>query len=129
LAAASGTHPAGRSTASACTHRPWTQASVAPQRPFSFYHDGEPCPRGCGGRTPETWALDLTARYDFRLAGAELHVRLDVVNLLDNDAVTKVDEVAEVETFAPNPDYLEPRFFQSPRRSVGSGWASSRGGA
>jgi len=90
---------------------PWSQAYEA----FSFYNHGEPCPRGCGGRTPETWALDLTARYDVRIGGADAFVRLDVFNLLDNDAVTKVDEVAELETLAANPDYLEPRFFQPPR--------------
>jgi hypothetical protein len=96
---------------------PWTQASAwAPYNgPFSFYNHGEPCPRGCGGRTPETWALDLTARYDFRFAGAGWYVRLDAFNLLDNAAVTKVEEVAEERTFVTNPDYLEPRFFQAPR--------------
>jgi len=96
---------------------PWTQASAwAPYNgPFSFYNHGEPCPRGCGGRTPETWALDLTARYDFRIGGADCFARLDVFNLLDKDAVTKVDEVAEERTLMPNSDYLEPRFFQSPR--------------
>jgi hypothetical protein len=96
---------------------PWTQASAfAPYNgPFSFYNHGEPCPRGCGSRTPETWALDLTARYDFRVGGADAYARLDVLNLIDNDAVNKVDEVAEVESLAANPDYLEPRFFQAPR--------------
>jgi outer membrane receptor protein involved in Fe transport len=96
---------------------PWTQAYAwAPMNgPFSFYNNGEPCPRGCGGRTPDTWALDLTARYDFRLAGGDCYARLDVFNLFDNDAVTKVDEVAEIETLQPNSDYLEPRFFQAPR--------------
>ncbi len=96
---------------------PWTQAYAwAPGNgPFSFYNNGEPCPRGCGGRTPEIWALDLTARYDFQLGGGSWYARLDVFNVSDNDAVTKVDEVAEERTFAPNPDYLEPRFFQAPR--------------
>jgi hypothetical protein len=96
---------------------PWTQASAwAPYNgPFSFYNNGEPCPRGCAGRTPSTWAVDLTARYDFRVGGGDCFARLDVFNLLDSDAVTKVDEVAEQRTFQPNRDYLEPRFFQAPR--------------
>lgn len=96
---------------------PWTQASAwAPYNgPFSFYNNGEACPRGCGGRTPETWALDLTARYDFRVVGADTYVRLDVFNLLDNDGITKVEEVVEERTLVANPDYLEPRFFQAPR--------------
>jgi hypothetical protein len=96
---------------------PWTQVSaLAPMNgPYAFYNGGLPCPRGCGGRTPNTWSLDLTARYDFQAAGAGWHARLDVFNVLDNDDVTKVDEVAEDETFQPNPDYLRPRFFQAPR--------------
>jgi hypothetical protein len=83
--------------------------------PYSFYNDGEPCPRGCGGRTPSTWTVDLAIRYDLRAAGADWYARLDVFNMLDNDAVTKVDEVAEERTLQPNPDYLRPRFFQAPR--------------
>ena len=64
---------------------------------------------------PKSGPSSFTARYDFRIGGADCFARLDVFNLLDNDGVTKVEEVAEERTFLSNPDYLEPRFFQAPR--------------
>jgi hypothetical protein len=97
---------------------PWTQAwsKDGPLNgPYSFYNTGEACPRGCGGTTPGTWALDLSARYDFAALGVAWYARLDVFNVFDNDEVVQIEDVAEDEYFVPNPNYLEPRFFQPPR--------------
>ena len=96
---------------------PWTQAwATGPMNgPFSFYNDGEPCPRGCGGTIPDTWALDMSARYELRAAGGDWYARLDVFNLFDNQGVVQVEDVAEDEHFLANPNYLEVRYYQPPR--------------
>jgi outer membrane receptor protein involved in Fe transport len=83
---------------------------------YSFCNGGEPCPRGCGGRTDDVWNLDLMLRYDIEAAGQHWNLRLDVFNLFANQAVTQVDDRAELSGVErPNPSYMQPRYFQSPR--------------
>jgi hypothetical protein len=43
------------------------------------------------------------------------YAHLDVFNVFDNDEVVQIEDVAEDAYFVPNPNYLEPRFFQPPR--------------
>lgn len=90
---------------------PWAQWYGAK----AFYNNGEPCPRGCGGRTPDSWNLDLSLRYDIRQLGALWFVRLDAFNVFNNDQVIEVDEEAEGTTFLPNPNYKGTTYYQSPR--------------
>ena len=84
--------------------------------PNSFYTAGEPRARGCCGRTDDVWSLDVMARYDFRLGSLEGNLRLDVLNVFDNHAVTEVEERAEDATGAPDPYYRETIAHQTPRR-------------
>jgi outer membrane receptor protein involved in Fe transport len=82
----------------------------------SFYTNGEPRPRGCCGRTDNVWGLDLMARYNFRLGNVEMNLRLDVFNVFDNDAVTRLDEFGELDNGETNPTYGETINHQNPRR-------------
>ena len=86
-------------------------------------------PRGSLGRTPETWKLDLNLTYNMELFGGETTLRLDVFNVLNNDEVTAIYEVADrvsgnyrfdgdfgfAYTGEPEPNYGLPRGFQNPR--------------
>jgi hypothetical protein len=81
----------------------------------AFFNDREPCPRGCGGTTDPTWALDLMLGYDFRALGADWKLRLDAFNVFNNDTATEVNDVAELYTFEPNPSYLMAQNHQPPR--------------
>ncbi|MBI4915549.1 MAG: TonB-dependent receptor [Acidobacteria bacterium] len=83
---------------------------------FAFYNHGEPCARGCGGTTDSVWGLDLMAKYDVKLGGMSAYVRADVFNVFNQDAVTEVDEFAEYNSSATNPDYGKAIGYQSPRR-------------
>lgn len=82
----------------------------------AFFTGGEPRPRGCCGRTDDIWSLDAMGRWDFRLAGLDPNLRLDVFNVFDNHAVTEVAERAEDDTGAANPYYGKTMANQTPRR-------------
>jgi hypothetical protein len=81
----------------------------------AFYNGGEPCPRGCAGTTPESWSLDVMAKYDFRIGNTDWYARVDVFNVFNNETTLDVNEEAEDESFLVNPSYLMPRYYQSPR--------------
>ena len=91
---------------------PWAQLYYD----SAFYNNGEPCPRGCGGRTDSVWALDLGVKYDWQWLGADWNVRVDAFNVTNNDSVELVDEFADNWTGGPNPSYLMPWHHQTPRR-------------
>ncbi len=78
------------------------------------------------GRTPNTWNLDLSLQYILELESTDITFRADVFNIFNNDEVTEVNEVAEIYDGydssrgdiylgAPNPDYLLPTNYQTPR--------------
>lgn len=83
--------------------------------PDAFYTDGEPRPRGCCGRTDDTWSLDLMFRYAFQLGMFEADLRMDVFNVFDNHAVTRVYETAETAVGEPDPHYGVVTGHQPPR--------------
>ena len=83
---------------------------------FAFYNNGQPCGRGCGGTTDSVWGLDVMAKYAVKLGAATGYVRLDAFNLLNREAVVEVDEFAEYNSSAPNPDYGKALGYQTPRR-------------
>jgi hypothetical protein len=105
------------------TGRPVNAISVHPTDPYAasygaasfFLADGTPAPRGSQGRTDTLWSLDLMASYTIRVGGFDLFLRVDAFNLLDNDGVTEVDEMAEDTYGAVNPYWLEPTTYQPPR--------------
>jgi hypothetical protein len=105
------------------TGRPVNAISVHPTDPYAanygtasfFLADGTPAPRGSRGRTDTLWSLDLMAGYTFRVGGFDLFVRVDAFNLLDNEGVAEVDEMAEDSYGAVNPYWLEPTTYQPPR--------------
>ena len=82
--------------------RPRNAISVHPTDPWAqqydvasfFYADGTPAPRGTVGTTDDTYGLDAMVKYDFRLAGLDLNVRLDIFNLFDSSAVRYYSETA-----------------------------------
>jgi outer membrane receptor protein involved in Fe transport len=81
----------------------------------AFYNFDEPCPRGCAGRSADTWSLDLMLRYDFPLGNTDWYVRVDAFNVFTQTPITEVDEDAQDESFLANPSYLMPRYYQPPR--------------
>lgn len=91
----------------------------------SFANNGEIVPRGTMGRTPNTWNLDLSMQYVLELESTDITFRADVFNVFNNDDITEVDEIAEVyldsdpvtgrDFGEPNPDYMLPTNFQTPR--------------
>jgi len=81
-----------------------------------FYADGTPAPRGTVGTTDDLYGLDAMVKYDFRLAGLDWNVRLDIFNLLDNDSVTYYSETAGTASGTPDASFGEPIYQQTPRR-------------
>jgi outer membrane receptor protein involved in Fe transport len=85
---------------------------------FSFFlpddQGGALAPRGSQGETDNLWALDLMLKYDFTAGGANMNVRVDVFNLLDNDSVTYVEELSETDGGSVNPFYGQPDYYQAP---------------
>jgi outer membrane receptor protein involved in Fe transport len=83
---------------------------------FAFFNQGVACPRGCMGTTPDSWALDLNLKYDFTLAGLNMNARMDVFNVLNNQATTSVQEGSEQTTGADNPNFMATTDTQAARR-------------
>jgi hypothetical protein len=92
---------------------PWAEQY---SNPYAFYNNGEPCPRGCAGRTDSAWALDVGVKYDWRWLGVDWDVRVDVFNVTDNSSVEVLEENAENMNYEANPSYLLPRYYQTPRQ-------------
>jgi hypothetical protein len=72
-------------------------------------------PRGTSGRLPWTNSLDLNVAYKPSFAPG-LQFKVDVFNVMNNQKVTAVSEVAEdADTGIPLNTYLIPRAYQAPR--------------
>jgi len=104
--------------------RPRNAIGLHPTDPFAqlygassfFYADGTPAPRGTVGRTDDLYGVDATVKYDFRTAGIDWWVRLDVFNLLDNDAIVYYGEYSTTHSGTPYPSFGQPIYYQEPRR-------------
>lgn len=73
--------------------------------------------RGAQGRNPDTFTVDLHADYQFDLPrGLEGLAIIDVLNVLDSQEPTSVNEFAELSPGVPNPDYLAVTSYQRPRQ-------------
>jgi len=70
-------------------------------------------PRGSFGRTAWTVQLDLTAKYNMVIADADVTFQADVFNVLNAQAVTRVDEDAE--NGGSNAEFMHPVGYQTPR--------------
>lgn len=91
----------------------------------AFYTNGQLAPRGSGGRTPNTWNLDLSMQYVLELESTDITFRADIFNVFNNDEVTEVNEVAEYIDYydsdfggyrgAADPDYGLATDYQTPR--------------
>lgn len=104
------------------TGRPINGYGVHPTDPFaaaygsfSFYHQGQPSPRGSWGRTPTTWSMDLSLKFTPAIWDSKVSASVDVFNLLNNDKAVEVNERADTATGAVNPNFLNPTDFQDPR--------------
>ncbi|MCK5379120.1 MAG: TonB-dependent receptor, partial [Acidobacteria bacterium] len=82
----------------------------------SFFDQGEAVPRGSRGSTDDLFGLDGMIKYDFQMGNVDMNVRLDIFNMFDNDASTEVNELADQETGAVNPNYTKVTHYQQPRR-------------
>jgi len=75
----------------------------------SFYdEDGNPAPRGSGGRTDWTSELDLSLAYNIELGGGDLMLKATVYNALNSDTQTAVNQTRTIDTddgIALNPDW------------------------
>ena len=68
------------------------------------------------GTTDDMYGIDAMVKYDFRLAGLDLNVRLDIFNLFDSSAVTYYSETAGTASGSPDDSFGEPVYQQTPRR-------------
>jgi hypothetical protein len=86
-------------------------------------YENVPTPRGSSGRTDWIYNLDLNVSYKFfdSETRGSATARIDVFNVFDGDAVTRVVEQGEVRTSAGGnknlaaPFYGMPRTYQTPR--------------
>jgi outer membrane receptor protein involved in Fe transport len=105
--------------------RPLNGFGIHPTDPFaavygaaSFYVNGQPSPRGSRGEGDSIKTLDLMLKYDMSIGEkSNLTLKLDVFNVFNWDNVTKVDEMGDESSGAPNDTFLLPTSFQA-RRSM-----------
>lgn len=84
----------------------------------SYYCGGELGQRGDQGRTPWTYNLDMGVSYRPAALDGKLTVKVDVRNILDMSQTTEYEEQGDVGSGTaplPNPDFLTPVNFQTPR--------------
>ena len=79
--------------------------------------------RGTAGRTPWTSQLDLQLAYQPKVAKGKLTLQVDVFNILNEQRVTRVNEVADFARadMRPNPNYMKPTDFQDGRSVMFTG--------
>lgn len=63
----------------------------------AFYQNGVNVPRGSLGNLPSYWNIDVNAKYFTEINGADVTFSLDVFNILNNDRVRQIYEVADSE--------------------------------
>jgi len=83
----------------------------------AFYDGEQLVPRGSLGHSDTVYRLDLGLQYSLPLGYRDglLRVRLDVFNVFDSHTETGRNEMATLDTGAPNLNYLQPSGFQEPR--------------
>ncbi len=81
----------------------------------SFYQNGQLVRRGSRGRTASITQIDFGVTYETEINGYDLTVKADIFNLFDSANIREVVETAELGTGAPDPLYLAPTSFQTPR--------------
>jgi hypothetical protein len=81
----------------------------------SFYCNGQLNPRGSKGRIGWTHNLDLGLQYTPGWADGRLTFSADVFNLFNWSNVLERQETAETDDRTPNPSYMLPLTYQSPR--------------
>jgi len=83
----------------------------------SHYCGGELSPRGTAQKSEWVYQIDLSARYNVEIPTGQLvTLRADVFNILNSHAVQDRYEIGDLNpTFAPNPNFGQPRLYQSPR--------------
>jgi len=73
-------------------------------------------PRGTAGRTDWVVKLDLSAIYYINLGDrADLELRAEVFNVMDNQSVQERYEFGELAAGIPDPRYNTPQAYQTPR--------------
>lgn len=79
--------------------------------------------RGTMGRTPWTTQLDLQLAYQPKVAKGKLTLQVDVFNILNEQRVTRVNEVADYARadMRPNPNYMQPTNYQDGRSVLFTG--------
>jgi hypothetical protein len=81
----------------------------------TYYIAGNKVPRGSFGRTPWFNELSVNAKYTTQISDAEVSFQVDVFNILGSNIVTKQNETAESAKNDPNPNFLLPTSYQTPR--------------
>jgi hypothetical protein len=71
--------------------------------------------RGAGGRLPWTYDLGANLSYLHSFGNADLRIKFAVYNILNQRREIEVDDEFESDIGFPNPEYLQPTAFQSPR--------------
>ncbi|MDH5631001.1 MAG: TonB-dependent receptor, partial [Gammaproteobacteria bacterium] len=92
------------------------------------YGESIAVPRGSLGRLPDTWKLDVNLKYNTKLMGGDATIGIDIFNLLNNDEMTEINEVADYVAGyrdpangdysyvgMPDPNFGLPDAFQTPR--------------
>ncbi|HVJ62063.1 MAG TPA: TonB-dependent receptor [Tahibacter sp.] len=92
-----------------------TDPEAASYGAASFYCNGTLNPRGSKGRIGWTHNLDLGLQYTPSWGDGRLVLSADVFNLFNWSNVLERQETAETDDRTPNPSYLLPLTYQSPR--------------
>jgi len=87
--------------------------SEAASSPFLFSYTS--VKRGNLGRIPDYTTLDLHADYPLVAGKFTYHFMADVFNVFNEQQVTRFDDNIELQAGVPDPDFLKPTEYQSPR--------------
>ncbi|MFC5743130.1 TonB-dependent receptor [Dyella tabacisoli] len=80
-----------------------------------FWCNGQPSPRGSGGRNPWTYTFNVSAAWQPAFLDHKLTLSADVFNLLGKQRVTQVFESCENASGVKSINCFRPRSFQDPR--------------
>jgi hypothetical protein len=83
----------------------------------SHYCGGVLSPRGTAQQSQWVSQIDLSGRYNIEIpTGQTVTLRVDVFNLLNSHAIEDRSEIGDLdETFLHDPNFHQPRLYQSPR--------------
>ena len=82
---------------------------------LSYFNKGVLSPRGSLGRTDWVNRIDVGIRWTHMMERSTLTLRLDVFNVLDEDAVIAYDDRSQLYLGQPNPNFGLPSWYQQPR--------------